>query len=477
MLSKSRIKKHSINRSIIIGLIVFIIFVCFTQIPGLVNKVVNKTTEINDYKTIGEDLLGMNKPTRVLVLFQNNAESRPGGGFIGTVAYLSIDKGKINPEPVRSVYWYDYQIGEIRDALKSEGQDVSNYDYTLRDSGQSLDWTTNAKAAKKLFELQPGKDVDVVVGITPEVLKYFLRQTGPVKLDEYNKTISSDNIIETLQQEVESGQDKAQGKDPKTVISSVANVLISRLSQKNLSELSELGAGLKDLASQRQISIYSKEYTAGESLNKHNLDGALVKFESDYFLLSENNISVDKSNAFIDRKLNRSVTINNEGKINIEATITRTQTIPESFPYVDPKVPDIVTHLVRKNVSQINIAVPSGSKILSTAGNLTLTPAGKEQGYDVYSFISSLDPLVASEYRIIYELPYNLGGEYGVAYNSYLQLQNGGWPYQLSMTVQTPNNWEFSASNNKDVIIEAQSVLYNGNIDRDFYLSLIYAKN
>jgi hypothetical protein len=309
------------------------------------------------------------------------------------------------------------------------------------------------------------------------VLKYFLIQTGPVKLDEYNKTISSDNIIETLQQEVESGQDKALGKDPKTVISVVANVLIQRLSQKNLFELSELAAGLKDLAAKRQILIYSKEYAVGESLKKLKLDGALVKFESDYFLISENNISVDKSNAFIDRKLNRIVTINNDGKIKIEAIITRTQTIPESFPYVDPRAPDIVTHLVRRNVSQIKIAVPSGSKILSTAGNLILTSAGKEQGYDIYSFISSLEPLVASEYRIIYELPFRLGGEHLVAYNSYLQLQNGGWPYELSTSVQTPNNWEFSASNNKDVIDKAQEVLYNGNIDRDFYLSLIYVKN
>lgn len=477
MLLKSRAKKQSINRSIIVGLIVFIIFVSFIHLPGLVNKIVKKTTEINDYKTITEELLGMNRPTRVLVLFQNNAESRHGGGFIGTVAYLSIDKGKINAEPVRSVYWYDYKIGEIKNTLKSEGQDVSNYDYTLRDSGQNLDWTTNAKAAKKLFELQPDKEVDVVIGITPEVLKYFLIQTGPVKLDEYNKTISSDNIIEALQQEVESGQDKALGKDPKTVISVVANVLIQRLSQKNLFELSELAAGLKDLAGKRQILIYSKEYAVGESLKKLKLDGALVKFESDYFLISENNISVDKSNAFIDRKLNRIVTINNDGKIKIEAIITRTQTIPESFPYVDPRAPDIVTHLVRKNVSQIKIAVPSGSKILSTAGNLILTSAGKEQGYDIYSFISSLEPLVASEYRIIYELPFRLGGEHVVTYNSYLQLQNGGWPYELSTSVQTPNNWEFSASNNKDVIDKAQEVLYNGNIDRDFYLSLIYVKN
>ncbi len=477
MLSRNRRGKPTFNKSVAIGLVVFLLFISITLVSGFLNNVVNKTSKINDYKLIGEEVLGTNKPTRVLVLFENNAEARPGGGFIGTVGYINIDKGKIKPEPVRSVYWYDYQIGEIREALKSDGQDVSGINYTLRDSGQSLDWTTNAKAAIKLFELQPGKEVDMVVGVTPEVLKYFIRQTGPVKLDEYKKTITSDNIIETLQQEVESGQDKAQGKDPKTILSSVANVLLQRLSQKNLSELAELGNGLKDLTSQRQIMVYSKDYAVGESLAKLNLNGALVSFEADYFLLTENNNSIDKSNAFIDRRLARNISIDDDGKTHVETIITRTQTIPESFPYVDPKAPDVVTHLVRKNVSQIKFAIPSGSKILGTAGNLTLIPVGKEGGYDVYSFVSSLDPLVASEYRINYELPFVLSGESGVAYNSYIQIQNGGWPYQLSMSVQTPKNWEFSASNNLDVTAKGQTVLYNGDIDRDFYLSLIYAKN
>lgn len=474
---KSKNKKPSYNKSLAIGLVIFIIFVSFTLIPGLINKVVNKTTKINDYKLIGEELLGMNKSTRVLILFENNAEARPGGGFIGTVGYLSIDKGKVKPDPVRSVYWYDYQIGEIREALKSDGQDVSGINYTLRDSGQNLDWPTNAKAAKKLFELQPGKEVDVVVGITPEVLKYLIKQTGPIKLDEYQKTVTSDNIIETLQQEVESGQDKVDGKDPKTILSSVANVLLQRLSQKNLSELAELGNGLQDLIRQRQITIYSGNYVVANSLSKLNLNGALVRNDADYLLISENNLSIDKSNAFIDRKLVRKLTVGENGLIKVDMKISRTQIIPESYPYVDPKSPDIQSYLVKKNGSEIKVALPAGSKIISNGENFKLNTAGNEKGYDIYSFISSLDPMITSEYTITYELPFRLGGENGSVINSYLQIQNGGWPYQLSTSVQTPKNWEFSASNNRDVTASAQVVMYNGNIDRDFYLSLIYAKN
>ena len=473
---KRSTKKSSWNKSILIGLLVFMAFISVTTTPLLLNKVVNKTTKISDYKIISEEVFGLNQPTRILLLFQNNAEARPGGGFIGTVGYLTIDKGKIKPDPVRSVYYYDYEVRKIREASASQGDDVSSIDYTIRDSGQNLDWRANAKAAAKLFELQPGKDVDMVIGVTPEILKFLLTETGPVYLETYDRTISAENVIETLQLEVEAGEDKAAGKDPKTIISEVANKLIERLSEKSTLDLTELGRGMQDLLRQRQITIYSKDYHVAQSINKLGFDGAIINNSGDYFLLTENNLSVDKSNAFIDRKLDRKVVIDESGRVVVSVKITRTQTIPESFPYVDPKAPDIQTFLVKRNGSEIKLALPAGSKLISNSPNYHLTPIGKEQGYDTYGFISSLDPLVPSEYEFSYELPFRIGGENGSVFSSYIQYQNGGWPYVLSQSVVSPPGWEFSASNRNDLSKSGMGVMYTGVVDRDFYWSLIYAK-
>lgn len=477
MLLKKSTKYPSWNKSVLVGLVIFLAFMAISYLPLAFNTIVNKTTKINDYKLIGEKVLGFDEPTKILLLFQNNAESRPGGGFIGTVGYVTVDKGKIKADPVRSVYYYDYEVSKVRENLKQQGDDISSIDYTIRDSGQSLDWPSNAKAAAKLFELQPGKNVDMVIGITPEVLKYFLNATGPVSLPEYGKTISTENIIETLQQEVESGQDKVDGKDPKTILSEVANKIIQRLSEKNTLELSKLGTDLQDLFRQRQITIFSKDYEVSESLKKLNFDGGLISNAGDYFLVTEKNLSTDKSNAFIDRKLKRNVVLNQDGTVVVSTKITRTQTIPESFPYIDPKNPSVETYLVKRNGSEIKFAIPTGSKLISNGSNYHLTPGGKVSGYDTYSFISSLEPMVPSEYEFSYELPYRLGGEKGVFFNSYLQYQNGGWPYDLTQSVMGPPNWEFSASNKKNITESNQTVMYNGKIDRDFYWSLLYAKN
>jgi len=41
-------------------------------------------------------LMGLEKPMIYLVLFLNNTEMRPGGGFIGSYAVIKVEKGKMN---------------------------------------------------------------------------------------------------------------------------------------------------------------------------------------------------------------------------------------------------------------------------------------------------------------------------------------------------------------------------------------------
>lgn len=49
-------------------------------------------------------ILGFDEPQRYLVLLQNNNEIRPTGGFPGSYAALTIDKGKITDFKVDDVY-------------------------------------------------------------------------------------------------------------------------------------------------------------------------------------------------------------------------------------------------------------------------------------------------------------------------------------------------------------------------------------
>ena len=52
-------------------------------------------------------MLGKDKPRKYLVLFQNDAELRPTGGFLTGFAVIQVDKGKISVIQSDDIYKLD----------------------------------------------------------------------------------------------------------------------------------------------------------------------------------------------------------------------------------------------------------------------------------------------------------------------------------------------------------------------------------
>lgn len=473
----SRNKKY---KNYIVPFLVVLAFVglallVLSGLPKYINKVVDKTTKISEYNLLAQNFLGLDKRNDTLILFMNNAEQRYGGGFIGSLGYVSLDKGKIKLDPVREVYYYDYFFGEANYTEKSPDPTEGEVLYSLRDSGQSLDWPANAKRADIIFERLSRKNVNTVLGVTPEVLKYLIQKTGPIELKDYKLTVTDTNITETIQQQVEFGKDKKQGKDPKTILTSIVTVLMERLQQKNIAELKDLALGLEKLAESRQILVYSSDYEVSQLLKKYKLDGSLESTSADYFLTSEKNLSIDKSNAFIDRKISRSFNVLEDGSVEVNAKIIRNQTLPVSFPYYDPNIPDVLTHVVRKNKSFIKIALPKKTQIIDYKGSTKLEFRGSEGGYDIYGFQSDLEPLVPSEYSFKYKLPFRLAGENYFQLDTYIQYPNGGWKNEVANEFIVPKGWNFKSSNLPIKQTDGK-VYYNEKVDKDIQLKLIYEK-
>lgn len=444
----------------------------------LINKVVKNTTEINRYTSLASDLTGFNGKRNILILFMNNAEMRYGGGFIGTVAYITLDKGKISSEPVRSVYYYDHLYDQIKynDSFAEPRSEDLQY-LNLRNSGRNLDWPMNGRRAKEIFEKESGKSVDYVIAITPEILKYILKYTGPLKLADYDKTITSDNIIDAVQTEVEFGEDKKSGKDPKTILSSIANELIDNLSRKNLKQLEQIAIGFPELIEQRQIIFYSQNQVIQKELENIKMAGATERFDGDYLQIAEDNVSIDKSSAFIGRTVSKDTNISENGEINVLLDIKRTQKRAKSIEYIDPHNGRL-TYLIKENKSLISIAIPRGSVISKNYTNIDLRYRTTEGNLDLYVFQSSLEPFIPADYKIGYKLPFrvSMDGRTGLTYNSFIQMQNGGWPYKLNASVKVPEGWQLLASSQKDVYSANGKNFYDTIIDKDQFNSFVYAK-
>jgi hypothetical protein len=123
------------------------------------------------------------------------------------------------------------------------------------------------------------------------------------------------------------------------------------------------------------------------------------------------------------------------------------------------------------------VALPKNSIIDFSPGDTKLTKMRPESGYDLYSFNSELEPLVQADYSISYSLPYKYDlNSSSVDFTSFIQMQTGGWPYQLIESVQLPEGWILAASNQKELIQSGSTTIYDKIIDKDKILSFIYAK-
>lgn len=473
-----RLKTSKIAKLSLVALLAIAIIVGIPYISRYLNKVVKKATEINDYRYLTQTLTGFNGEKRILLLFMNNAESRFGGGFTGTVGYVTVKNGGITTDPIRSVYYFDKKFEEVNYRENDQFQeDKLGNIYNLRDGNQNMDWRYNGKRAEIIFEKEADKTVDIVIAVTPELLKYLIGRLGPISVSEYDKVIDQGNILDTVQTEVEYGQDKSEGKDPKTILSFVAEGVIQKLQKQSLAELVDIFTDSYGLAERKQLVVYSSDSKLAGILNKAKLDGAMARNTTDYIMVAENNYSIDKSNAFIDRSLKRQITVQPDGMVKVRMVLSRRQTRPVSYEYIDPHAPDVITNLIRANKSSIMVALPKNSIIDFSPGDTKLTKMRPESGYDLYSFNSELEPLVQADYSISYSLPYKYDlNSSSVDFTSFIQMQTGGWPYQLIESVQLPEGWSLAASNQKELIQSGSTTIYDKIIDKDKILSFIYAK-
>ncbi len=472
----TRFSTKTFRKSLLVGIGIFLVYIVITGTTTIINNVDKKTTKIQDYQKITNYFGGLDSPKTFLILFENNAESRYGGGFVGSVGLVHVNHGQVKSDPIKSVYSYDYVVTQDPNYYTETDSNGYKVSYSLRDGIQNLDWPTNARREAAIFNKESGQNVDGVIAITPEILRTLLRNTGPIYLDDYKKTITADNILDSIQLEVESGTDKQQRKDPKTILSSVANQLLAKLTQKNISELQSFVPQFQDLLRSHQILLFAKDESVQQSIVKLGYDGGLIQFGGDFFMTAEQNIVAEKSSTFIDRSLARHIKIIADGTVTVDVTFKRTHTSDFQYQYVDPATGG-QAWLVAANTSNVKVALPAGSKITSQAENTQIKLEGSEKFYDVYTFSTQVQPLQTGEYGFSYTLPAKQFMDNTLNFKSYLQATNGGFNTNITTTVEAPNGYVLMATNKNNLTqLNPSTIVYNINSDQDQFLSLVYAK-
>ena len=147
------------------------------------------------------------------------------------------------------------------------------------------------------------------------------------------------------------------------------------------------------------------------------------------------------------------------------------------YPYIEAKS-GLPNWLVKRNISSIKIAVPTGSTLVSSQGSDDPIITSNEEGFTTFTITKTLDPTGAADMSLTYKLPSQLAMTDRVVFAQQVDKQFGGWPYSLQLEVQMPSSYHLELSNTKNILLSDDNIVINKLVvDQDSQLQLEYVRN
>jgi len=287
-------------------------------IESKLNEIVNFTSSTID---TWPEILGLNGKKTYLVLFQNNMELRPGGGFIGSYGILTLDKGRVINFTIHDVYDADGQLkGHVEPPFPIRRY-LSSLNWFLRDSNFSTDFSKNAAAAAVFLNSETRQVVDGVIGVDLSFVKNLLSAIGPVNVVDYKETVNSKNLFEVTNSHVQEDFFPGSTKKKDFLRALFNSISLKLASDKNISYLNALQSLALSLSEKHIFFAFNNKNI--QSVFAINGWGATL-FDNrkaadtninDYIGISEANLGANKVNYYISRNVSQTTSIEKDGSI------------------------------------------------------------------------------------------------------------------------------------------------------------------
>jgi len=162
-----------------------------------VGGVTPAVTALADAAAVLPTMLGADEPRTVLVMIQNNAELRTGGGITGTFLELSADQGRLTITAQSESADFEPASEGIVEIPESTSTLYGGVvDKWVANTAMSADFTVTADLASTWWHTLTGHRPDAIVSIDPIVLQALLRAHGPVETSE--GAVTADDVVQRL---------------------------------------------------------------------------------------------------------------------------------------------------------------------------------------------------------------------------------------------------------------------------------------
>ncbi|MDD5396712.1 MAG: DUF4012 domain-containing protein [Candidatus Moranbacteria bacterium] len=368
-----------------------------------------------------------NKERTFLIMLQNNAELRPGGGFLGQYAIVTIKNGQVTSTFVEDANLLDQRISAKIVAPFPFKKMMQIKNWKFRDSNFSPDFPTNVDKAK-YFMRMAGRSTtgfDGVIAVNSQVFDDVIGLTGPITVPGYSGEYTKENASRQLEAQVE----KAYIMDPsldtqnrKAILKKMAPIILDKLlTLGNIPKIADL---LHTEMKNRNVMLNFTDQNLQQQVASVRWDGTVAKdWNSDFLMAIDANMGALKSDFYIKREMNYDIDLTQPNPLvtlNLKYTHTATGG--------DWRTSDYHSYL--------RIYVPQGSTFLDSH-MVNRVATADDFGKTYFGF--KLDVLIndTTDATVRYQLPASFSNMSINDYKLLIQKQSGVTDVPVTVHVKT----------------------------------------
>lgn len=364
-------------------------------------------------------ILGTDTEKTYLILFQNDKELRPTGGFLTAYAIFKVKNGKFQVEKSEDIYSLD---NSIRDHPKAPKEILTYhkgvFQYNIRDSNLSPDFVKSMGMFDEMYQKSSQKVAyDGIIAVDTHVLVDTLSILGDTEaggivfsqktdarcdcpqviyelLNQIDRPVSfiKENRKGLLGQLLYAIMQKALGFSPSRYWGKLSQNFIENLQDKH-------------------ILVYLKDADAQKAIEAINFGGRIKDFNGDYLHINDTNFAGAKSNLYVQHTITTDTKIESDGTVH--RTITMTYRNPRKQSNCSLKegggalgVGGLCINATLRN--WLRIYTPEGSKLISFRGSETTPQTYSDLNKTVFEGFMQVKPLGKASVIIEYELPFKV---------------------------------------------------------------------
>jgi hypothetical protein len=407
-------------------------------------------------------LLGVDSPRTYLVLFQNDKELRPTGGFMTAYAILKVDKAKVSTVTSNDIYSLDAiykpSIPAPAPLVKYiKGPYILSQRWRLRDMNWSPDFAESMKVFVPAAQKAGVGNIDGVIAVDTQVLVNFLDVIGPIGVPGFGnfstEVVPRCNCAQVIHEleafaDVEGPiiwdpitgeiiQRPANSDNRKKIIGPLMNsILANALGQPKEKIPALVQAGFSSFT-EKHVLFYLLDDNVEKAVSDFGLGGAIKDYPGDYLHINDSNLGGRKSNLYAYESVDQDIKIDGDGNVTKTVTIT----------YQNPEKQDGWLNSVLPN--WVRIYVPKGSELITSEGLEAKQDPYEDLGKTVFAGFFQLRPEGVSKVTFIYKLPFKVSKEYNLLIQK--QPGTGGFLYTVNLGKYSE---EFSLTTDKELSIE-----------------------